>query len=223
MVTSAWDFRPVVQQSTAGLIAEQLRESVITGKITAGTQLSEAALAEAFGVSRGPLREAMQRLLQEGLLRSERNRGIFVKKLTHNDIEDIYDARTAIESAAIRMVIGRRNSADLSTLHDACADISHAAASGERQSVSDADLSFHAALVSASGSPRLVRMQATLLAETRMCITALEATQGDVATVADEHRRILDALESGSLEAALVRLEDHMHDGVTRLLRTEDA
>ncbi len=134
---------------------------MISRKITAGTQLSEAALAKAFGVSRGPLREAMQRLLQEGLLRSERNRGIFVKELTHDDIADIYDARMAIESAAIRMIVARSESADLSTLRDAYANFSKAAASGEPESVSDADLSFHAALVSASGSPRLVRMQAT--------------------------------------------------------------
>ncbi|MBF4768773.1 GntR family transcriptional regulator [Nocardioides agariphilus] len=222
MVTSDWEFTPVVQQSTPGLIAQQLRESLISGKITAGSQLSEAALAKAFGVSRGPLREAMQRLLQEGLLRSERNRGIFVKELTQDDIADIYDARSAIESAALRMVVSRGASADLSKLRQACANLAKAAASGERQSVSDADLSFHAALVNASGSPRLVRMQATLLAETRMCITALEATQDDVATVVDEHRLILEALESGSLETALERLQDHMQDGVMRLQRAEE-
>ena len=218
MVESEWALRPVVQRSTAGLVAEQLRERVVTGKIAAGTQLSEAALAKAFGISRGPLREAMQRLLQEGLLRSERNRGIFVKELTHDDIADIYDARMAVESAAVRLILGRSEPSALGELRVALGSFPKAADAVDRRSVSDADVSFHAALVKASRSPRLVRMQATLLAETRMCITALWATQGNPDTVAAEHRGILEALEANSLEVALTRLGDHMQDGVTRLL-----
>ncbi|MGH3966570.1 MAG: GntR family transcriptional regulator, partial [Mycobacterium sp.] len=68
-------FAPLHRQSTAELIADRLREAIMRGQLAPGQQLGEASLAAQFAVSRGPLREAMQRLVAEGLLRSERHRG----------------------------------------------------------------------------------------------------------------------------------------------------
>ena len=77
---------PVSRESTAGIIARQLREAIMTGTLPPGTQLGETDLAARFQVSRGPLREAMQHLVSEGLLRSERHRGLFVA--AHFDRKD---------------------------------------------------------------------------------------------------------------------------------------
>ena len=74
------ELEPVARQSTAELIADQMRSAIMYGVFAPGTQLGEAELAARFGVSRGPLREAMQRLVQEGLLRGERHRGLFVHR-----------------------------------------------------------------------------------------------------------------------------------------------
>jgi DNA-binding GntR family transcriptional regulator len=90
---------PLDRVATSSRIAEQLREAVMSGVLPQGSQVGEVALAAQFGVSRGPLREAMQRLVQEGLLRSVPHRGIFVVELTDADVRDIYDARQAVESA----------------------------------------------------------------------------------------------------------------------------
>src|ERR1700754_1550329 len=75
------------------------------GAFSPGAQLGEVELAGRLGVSRGPLREAMQRLVAEGLLRSERNRGIFVRDLGEADVRDVYTARLAVEQAAGRLVL----------------------------------------------------------------------------------------------------------------------
>lgn len=83
------EFAPLERQSTAELIAERLRIAIMRGVLAPGAQLGEASLAAQFAVSRGPLREAMQRLVSEGLLRSERNRGIFVIELTDDDVLDV--------------------------------------------------------------------------------------------------------------------------------------
>src|SRR5699024_3616258 len=82
VIDSTAGLEPVVQESTPSLIARALRRGIADGSLAPGTQLGEAALARSLGVSRGPLREAMQRLTQEGLLVSHRNRGLFVADLT---------------------------------------------------------------------------------------------------------------------------------------------
>ena len=103
------DIEPVSRESTAGIIARQLRDAIMNGSLPPGAQLGETELAARFQVSRGPLREAMQRLVSEGLLRSERHRGLFVIDLEPADVYDVYIARSAIErAAAVRIVRGDR-------------------------------------------------------------------------------------------------------------------
>src|SRR5699024_2376360 len=82
--------QPVVQESTAGMIADRVREAIACGDLPPGAQLGEADLAEQLGVSRGPLREGLQRLAQEGLLLSIRNRGLFVIEMTPERVDDMY-------------------------------------------------------------------------------------------------------------------------------------
>ena len=158
-------FEPVHQESTAALIARQLRDAIMHGRLEPGAQLSEAELSAQFGVSRGPLREAMQRLVQEGLLRSERNRGLFVIELAGDDVRDIYAARSAIESAAATMILRAADPAALAELRSACASMTKAAKKKDMVGLSDADLRFHEVLVTQSGSPRLMRMHETLIVE----------------------------------------------------------
>ncbi|SFO95600.1 DNA-binding transcriptional regulator, GntR family [Amycolatopsis arida] len=212
------DIEPVSRESTAAIIARQLREAIMNGSLPPGTQLGETELAAQFQVSRGPLREAMQRLVSEGLLRSERHRGLFVIELEPDDVYDIYVARSAIErAAALRVLRGdRERAADLLTeTVRAMADAAH---SGDPTALSEADLRFHEALIEASGSRRLVRMARTLLIETRMCLSLLQRTDQPVKERVREHNRIIDALRAGDEQAVLDHLEAHMEDAVRRLV-----
>src|SRR5690606_25622514 len=166
------------------------------GALAPGTQLTEADLAAQFEVSRGPLREAMQRLVQEGLLRSELHRGLFVIDLEAEDVDDIYLARTAVERAAMTQILRSP------TLRAAAAERldevqRQMAEATDDDALSDADLRFHEVLVEASGSKRLVRMAQTLLIETRMCLAALQRTYPSGEERVQEHRRIVDAVRDG--------------------------
>ena len=96
---------PVSRQSTAAIIADRLRDAITRGAFPPGAQLGEVDLAARLGVSRGPLREAMQRLVQEGLLRGERHRGLFVVELGLADVHDIYAARLVVEQAAAGLIL----------------------------------------------------------------------------------------------------------------------
>ena len=96
--------QPLSQQSTPELIADQLRVKILDGTFPPHHQLAEVELAKQLQVSRGPVREAMQRLIQEGLVRSERNRGVFVIEMDADDARDVYVARGAVEKAAALLV-----------------------------------------------------------------------------------------------------------------------
>src|SRR6266511_1067473 len=82
-------------------------------RATLATQLNEMDLAERLGVSRGPLREGLQRLIQEGLLNSQPHRGVFVPVINDEDLLDIYFAREVIETAAVRRIMAATRPAEL--------------------------------------------------------------------------------------------------------------
>jgi DNA-binding GntR family transcriptional regulator len=208
---------PVRRESTPALIADQLRTGIMNGLFLPGEQLAETQLASQLAVSRGPLREAMQRLVQEGLLHGERNRGLFVVELTAEDVRDIYLAREAVEGAAVRELLAGDTSLALGRLELIAAKMAMAAQSGQWAALADLDLEFHAELVAAAGSPRLQRMMQTLLVETRICQGALEGRYQRDTDLADEHRDILDAIAAGAQEKVLVLLSAHMADAVGRL------
>ncbi|MEU8414808.1 GntR family transcriptional regulator [Amycolatopsis japonica] len=211
------EIEPVSRESTAGIIARQLRDAIMTGALPPGTQLGETDLASRFQVSRGPLREAMQHLVSEGLLRSERHRGLFVIDLEPGDVYDIYSARSAIERAAMLRALRGDRERVATELEEAVRAMAAAADEDDPTALSWADLRFHEALIAASGSKRLVRMARTLLIETRMCLTALQGTYQQVEERVTEHTRIIEALRAGDEETALSLLEAHMEDAVQRL------
>ena len=187
------------------------------GSLAPGDQLGEAELAGQLGVSRGPLREAMQRLVQEGLLRSERHRGLFVCELTPDDVRDVYVARLAVERAACELIMRGNRGEALARLTPAVDRLAEATAGGDRNAMSDADQEFHQTLVSCSGNSRLERMAQTLLVETRMCLTVMQDVYPEPQELLDEHRRILDAIVEGAEDRLLELIESHMVDTVARL------
>ena len=217
---------PVSRRSTAAIVADRIRTAIMRGTLPPGTQLGEVDLAARLGVSRGPLREAMQRLVAEGLLRAERHRGLFVRDLTAADVRDVYTARTAVERAAVLLLLAQVDRTPaVARLTGAIAAMEAAAAAGAAVALADADYEFHAELVAASGSPRLRRMSRTLLVETRMCRTPPAQNPAPPEELLAEHRGLFrrfralrDALALGDTDRAIALLEEHMTDAVARIL-----
>jgi DNA-binding GntR family transcriptional regulator len=210
---------PVPRESTSQIIAEQLRGAIADGALPPGTQLGEAELAARFDVSRGPLREAMQRLVQEGLLRSEPHRGLFVIELSAADVHDIYLARMAVESAAVRIHVREQRRSAIAQLETAQRNLRGACDDSADAEVSRADLWFHEVLVSSSGSARLSRMMDTLLVETRMCLSALSVAyaSGPEPDRVGEHAAILEGIRARDGAAAHQALARHMAAALERL------
>ncbi|MFL0179369.1 GntR family transcriptional regulator [Mycobacterium sp. SMC-15] len=211
-------FEPLSRPSTAELIAERLREAITRGRLAPGQQLGEATLAAQFAVSRGPLREAMQRLVAEGLLRSERNRGIFVVELTDDDVRDVYQARKAIERAAVIEVLRGDTRTAAARLRGPVEALRVAASQGDGAAAADADQAFHEVLVECAGSPRLHRAMRTLLSETRILLGELEEAYPDLRDQVTEHVVLRKAIGAGDEGLAIRLIDEHMDDAVRRLL-----
>ncbi|EWT06507.1 GntR family transcriptional regulator [Intrasporangium chromatireducens Q5-1] len=208
---------PLLQESTPSIIAERVRQAIAKGDLPPGSQLGEAELAREFGVSRGPLREGLQRLTAEGLLISIRNRGLFVIEMTADRVRDMYVARQAVERAAAEQIhLGDDATAAGRQLLDVVEEMAEAKTVRD---VGELDITFHDRLVTLAGSPRLSRMHLTLLTETQICIRALEPTYALEDVRVEEHREIAQSFIAGKRALTDRLLVAHMKDAVRRLTR----
>ena len=209
---------------TAQLIADQLRELIVQGTFRQGQQINESAVASQLRTSRGPLREALQRLAQEGILVSHRNRGVFVRELSSGDVKEIYAVREAVELAAANILMD----AGPEKINDACdvlkgiiKDMAKQVAVSDWPAIARLDMDFHTALVAGTGNSRLVRTYHTLAAESRMCILNLEVSYPRLDALVQEHQILLDLLEAGDRKGLQHAIERHLRQAVEDLTATK--
>ena len=198
---------------TAVVIADQLREGIIDGAFSPGDQIQEAQLASQLNVSRGPVREALHRLVQEGLLVSRPNRGVFVQELTVRDVSEIHHSREVIECAAAEILLrgGRARCAATAERLDAIVDRMQAALeSDDWASLGRLDLAFHTLLVGEAGNSRLVRAYATLATEALMSLTHFSGAYPRPERVIPSHREIADQLRDGDMAVLHGSLHRHL-------------
>lgn len=203
------DLTPLQQVPTSEIVATQVRGLIASGEFAQGSTINETTLASALGVSRGPIREALQRLVQEGLVTNERNRKLRVPELTTADVRDIYRTREAIEVAALEAIMESgetRFSEESRAVIDQMAECTRL---GDAAGIASADLDFHLLLIEMSGSQRLARAFATLTVETQMCLhelLMLDPSQGQSVAI---HTAIVEAVEAQDLPAARTAMRRH--------------
>ena len=208
---------------TAQLIADQLREQIVQGVFRPGQQINESVLSSQLRTSRGPLREALQRLAQEGILVSHRNRGVFVLELSTGDIKEIYTVREAVELTAANALLD----AGQDQINDTCQvlkgiikDMAKQVAVTNWQAIARLDMEFHTSFVAGAGNTRLVRIYKTLAAESRMCILNLEVSYPRVDLLVEEHQSLLDLLEAGDRKGLVKAIKQHLRTAVQDLTAT---
>jgi DNA-binding GntR family transcriptional regulator len=205
-----------LEPRSEGLV-DALREAILTGRYAPGTRLVQDDLAEAFGMSRIPLREALRRLEGEGLVVISPNRGAIVRPLAPKDVVDLYELRLALESLALRRASERY--ADLRASTKARhAQARQAIAVRNLTALFRLDRDFHADIAAASDNPHLV---AALGAQWSQIMRVMHAyfQAGDYPVDTwDDHEAIADAVAHGDAELAVQRMSAHLTGSRDRIL-----
>ncbi|MCH7232604.1 GntR family transcriptional regulator [Glycomyces sp. L485] len=212
---------PVRRTSTVDLIADCIRDAILDGSLPPGAPLGEAELAYQLGVSRGPLREAMQRLTAEGLLVIPKRRGLAVRTMTADDVRDIHWLRTRIECELGRRFLALPPADRKPVLKGLAAEVKRmqrALKADDARELGGAYLDFHRRISVAGGSPRLARMMGTLLIETRLCTFSMYEHFEVHRDLAAEHLALLDALAESDADRYCDLLAAHLDEEVRRLL-----
>jgi len=176
-----------------------LRRELMAGRHAPGDQLKEERIAEAMEVSRTPVRAALQRLVGDGLLRSEANRGVFVATWTRWDIEDVFDLRLVLEPHAAGLAALRSSREQRDTLIDFTGRMDAAAATDFRdklQEIQEANQAFHETIIGAAGSPRLVGFLNSLVAMPMIAGSFYFYTEEEMQSSIRQHREIIAAIEA---------------------------
>lgn len=203
-------------------IAEQLRDEILDGQLPAGSRLLETDLAERFGVSRGPIRDALNELARLGLAEDLPRRGTFVSSLTDQDLEEVYVLRQAIEEAAVRFAILRADQADLDEMYLRLVEAEEAYGRDELPAAWDADMAFHQTYCRMSGNRRLLALFEGLASQTVLLMRTELATHTSLAWTppVELHRRIADAIAARDVDAAERAVRNHYQYTIDRLHAT---
>ncbi|MFC4535242.1 GntR family transcriptional regulator [Sphaerisporangium dianthi] len=203
--------------STAERVASLLRERITEGMFAPGTRLSEESIGAALGVSRNTLREAFRLLSHERLLVHELNRGVFVRRLTTEDVVDLYRVRRLLECSAIRNA-GSPSAEALADLREAVAGAESAAGEQRWEDVGTANIRFHQAIVHLAGSPRLDDIMRRMLAELRLSFLEMSNPRAFHEPYLWRNRDILRLIEAGDAEGAERLLGDYLADAERQLV-----
>jgi DNA-binding GntR family transcriptional regulator len=200
---------PLGVRSVVGLAYDELRAMIVDGRLEPGARIRQADIADALGISRGSVREALRRLAGDRLVAFEVNRGFFVANVGLDGVLERLEARLLLEPAIARVAAERRTESDLDELRLAVVDEQNA---GTAAAAHDASRAFHAALVTSTGNETLVRIFDSLwIADVGRRLLASRRTQPEwQQTDSDEHDELLEAIEKRDGDRAESLMRAHV-------------
>ncbi len=195
--------------SLPALVQREIERMILAGDLAAGTQVREAEVARMLGVSRGPVREAFRALEESGLVRLEKNRGVFVRQISVAEADDIFELRAVLDDFA-----GRRaaQNADASQAAELCAltdRMEKAVGRGDVDGYHSANVAFHDRIVQLAGNPKLTLLYRRLVNELHLHRRAALGQAGILPVSMREHRAIVEHIAARQAAAAGRALYEH--------------
>lgn len=200
-------------------VAERLRTRIYAHELAPGAWVDEQTLADEFGISRTPMREALKVLAAEGLVRLEPRRGCYVAELSEQDLDEIFPVMALLEGRVAYEAARKVTAADLARLTALHQALEEAAAAGDADRFFEANQAFHAALQEIAGNRWLKQMiddARKVIKLTRRDSLNLE---GRLRQSLAEHRQILKAIEARDPDAAGRSMHDHLLSGRAALAK----
>ena len=205
--------------SLASVVQGELERMILSGELAPGAKLTEMALAARLGVSRGPLREAFRMLEEAGLVRTEKNRGVFVRAVPLAEAVEIFDLRAAMDELVGRRLAERITAAQLKEVRGLVEQMEQAVKAKDARQYHLLNLSFHDRLVDLAGNGKLTAIYRKLIKELSL-FRRMNLADGWLLPVsAGEHRQIVKAIASGDANAAGRAMYDHAMDSKERTIK----
>lgn len=194
--------------TAAEIIFDALRRAIIEGDLKDGEPLRQDEIAKAFNTSRFPVREALTRLEQQGLVKTQRYKGAIVATLSMHEAGEIFDFRAKLEADVIRAAVPNLTSEIITMARDF---LERFAAATDPMAYGDLNRKFHAALYSVSGLPYHLSVIENSIDRIDRYLRAQLVMSG-IERSNDEHQKILNACEAGDADLAARLTYDHIHD-----------
>jgi DNA-binding GntR family transcriptional regulator len=203
-------------------VAARLREAILQGHFAPGERLREEQLANALGVSRGPVREALGQLERQGLVVINRNRGAAVAQLSREDLEELYTLRLAIEELAVRRATRFVDEATIAGFDAIVAAIQQAIARGVSEAeAAELDLQLHDLIYRTARHRRLEETWANLRPQIHILLLSRNVAHGDFREMLlTSHQDIVDAIRDRDEERAVAFIHEHLAGSYERVERS---
>jgi phosphonate utilization transcriptional regulator len=214
----------LVQSSSLPMLVQQeLVRRILAGDLPAGSKLNEATIADRLGVSRGPVREAFRALEESGLVRLEKNRGVFVREIAVEEADEIYELRAVLDEYVGRRVARAATAESLRELNMRLEQMERAAQKGDVDGYLAGNIDFHDRLVELAGNSKLLVLYRRLVNELQLCRHATLSQQGVLPISTREHRNIVDKIAGRQPAAAGRALYEHVMASRERMHRARAA
>jgi len=200
----------VRSNSLPTLVARELERMIVAGDLPAGAKLNETDIALRLGVSRGPVREAFRALEESGLVRLEKNRGVFVRQVTFAEADEIYELRAVLDEHAGRRAAQRATAADIRDLLALVDDMERAAGCSDADTYHQVNLAFHDRVVALAGNAKLLALYRRLVNELNLYRRAALDAAGTLPVSVSEHRAIVERIAAGQAAAAGRLMHEHV-------------
>lgn len=205
-------------ESLGAQVARVLRQRIVRGELAPGARITEEALAEEFSVSRGPVRDALTQLSFEKLVEVQRPRGVYIVGLTHDDVDQLYSLRGALEQLALSRAMRVEDDSRWSAMAAAVARMGEAADAGDHAAFVAADLEFHSQIYALADHPRLEGAWNQYLPTFTALLEVTINHDEDLHESSDDHVTLMKVMRSGKPAQAAKVLSEHLDGARERML-----
>ena len=211
------DWAPLHATTLKENVTNLLRQSIIDGTIPSGEELNQAQIAERLGISRGPVREALGQLEQEGLIRSVPYKGVIVTPLNPTYVRELYSLRSALEVFALQLGMERDDAEDMANLRRIVDAMRAAAKRNDARELARLDLRFHSSIIHMARSNLLERTWTPLKIGVQRCLHSRHRIYATLEEVVGTHPELLEAMVADDADGASEILRQHILDAGAKL------
>lgn len=194
-------------------VTDSVRQAILQGILLPGGQVNQAQIAAKLGISRGPLREALRQLEEEGLVQSYPHKGTFVTEITPAYIEEVYSIRRVLETFAVaRMIAQQENTQDIQQLRAIVDEMQAAARAGNITRLNELDFQFHAAILRGADHSLLMQLWKSIEVGVKRVVTLRHGIYENLDDIVGNHPDICDAIEADDTARATTLLDTHIRE-----------